>query len=207
MPVPVQDLATTEQFLAVLGGFPAVFPPGERFAYNNGGYVVLARLAERAAGVPFHDLVQETVFDPAGLADTGFPRSDELPGRAAAGYVTPTRTNVFHLPVRATGDGGAYTTVADMTAFWPALFAGRIVPVERVAGMVRPHSTDTGEKYAYGLGFWLHRDGPTVFLEGEDSGVSFRSQHHPGTGLTWTVISNTSDGAFPVAKAVADLFA
>ena len=202
LPVPVQDLATTEQFLAVLDGFPTAFPAGERFTYCNGGYVVLALLAERASGVPFHDLVRDTVLAPAGMVDTGFPRSDELPGRAAAGYVTDSRTNVFHLPVRATGDGGAYTTAADMTAFWAALFAGRIVPAERVAELVRPHSTDTGEKYAYGLGFWVYRDGPAVLLVGSDSGVSFRSRHDPSTGRTWTVLSNTSDGAWPIAKAL-----
>ena len=51
MPVPVHELATTEQFLPVLDGHETVFPAGERFAYNNGGYVVLALLAERASGV------------------------------------------------------------------------------------------------------------------------------------------------------------
>ena len=55
--MPVHELATTEQYLAVLDGYPPKFPPGERFAYYNGGYVVLALLAERASGVPFHDLV------------------------------------------------------------------------------------------------------------------------------------------------------
>lgn len=205
LPVPVQDLATTEQFVLVLDGFPTVFPAGERFAYCNGGYVLLALPAERAGGLPYHDLVRDTVLVPAGMADTGFPRSDELPARAAAGYVTPTRTNVFHLPVRATGDGGAYTTAADLTAFWPALFGGRIVPVQRVAGMTRPHSTETGEKYAYGLGFWLERDGRAVVLDGMDAGVSFRSRHDPATGLTWSVLSNTTEGAWPIARALPDL--
>ena len=36
--VPVHELATTEQFLAVLDGHPTVSAPGERFAYCNGGY-------------------------------------------------------------------------------------------------------------------------------------------------------------------------
>jgi hypothetical protein len=31
--VPAQDLATTGQYLAVLGGHPAKFPAGERFSY------------------------------------------------------------------------------------------------------------------------------------------------------------------------------
>ena len=57
----------------------------------------------------------------------------------------------------------------------------------------------------YGLGFWLHRTGPAVLLEGYDAGVSIRSSHDPTTGTTWTVVSNTSHGAWPVAKAVAAL--
>ena len=52
MPVPVHELATTEDYLAVLDGHPSKFAPGERFAYCNGGYVVLALIAERTSGVP-----------------------------------------------------------------------------------------------------------------------------------------------------------
>ncbi|HEX2428937.1 MAG TPA: serine hydrolase domain-containing protein, partial [Gaiellaceae bacterium] len=53
MPVPVHELATTEDYLAVLDGHPSTFAPGERFAYCNGGFVVLALIAERAGGVSF----------------------------------------------------------------------------------------------------------------------------------------------------------
>ncbi|MGZ4490177.1 MAG: serine hydrolase domain-containing protein [Nocardioidaceae bacterium] len=142
MPVSVHELATTEQFLPLLNGHETVFLAGRRFAYNNGGYVVLALLAERASGVDFHQLVHTLVCEPAGMVDTAFLRSDELPGRAARGYlsVDSLRTNVFHLPVLGNGDGGIYSTVADLSAFWDSLFAGRIVSPERVAEMVRPRS-------------------------------------------------------------------
>jgi CubicO group peptidase (beta-lactamase class C family) len=50
--VPPQNLATTERYLAVLGGHPAKFPASERFSYCNSGYVVLALIAERISGVP-----------------------------------------------------------------------------------------------------------------------------------------------------------
>jgi len=43
LPVPVSRLVTTEDYLAVLDGFPTKFAPDERFAYCNSGYVVLAR--------------------------------------------------------------------------------------------------------------------------------------------------------------------
>ncbi len=117
MPVPVHQLAASEDFLRVLDGFPTKAPAGERFDYCNGGYAVLAILAERASGVPFHDLVAARVCEPAGMVDTAFLRSDELPARTTAGYLFADglRTNVLHLPVRGTGDGGAYTTLADVT--------------------------------------------------------------------------------------------
>ncbi len=48
----VHELVMTEDFLPRLDGYPMSFPPDDRFAYNNGGYMVLALLAERASGVP-----------------------------------------------------------------------------------------------------------------------------------------------------------
>jgi CubicO group peptidase (beta-lactamase class C family) len=209
--VPAQDLSGTEQYLAVLGGHPAKFVPGQRFSYCNGGYVILALLAERTAGVPFQDLVRDRVCGPAGMTDTAFLRSDELPGRAATGYLVADgpggsgQTNVFHLPVLGSGDGGIYTTVADFSALWRALFAGQIVAPGWVAGMVRPHSDVPSESMRYGLGFWLHQTGPAVLLVGSDAGVSFRSVHDPTTHLTHTVISNTTDGAWPLTRRLGEL--
>ena len=129
LPVPAYRLATTEAYLEVLDGHPQKFAPGERFAYCNSGYVLLALIAERTAATTFHDLVRDLVCRPAGMGDTAFLRSDELPGRAAVGYVQVEgvwRTNVFHLPVCGSGDGGVYTTAADVARFWQALFAGSL---------------------------------------------------------------------------------
>jgi CubicO group peptidase (beta-lactamase class C family) len=206
MPVPVHQLATTEQYLAVLDGHRTKFPPGERFAYCNGGYVVLALIAERTTGVPFHELVRRRVCIPAGMEDSEFLRSDELPGRAALGYLASdgaSRTNVFHLPVRGSGDGGIYSTVADVSSFWRALFAGQIVSADWVAELTRPHSELPRASRRYGLGFWLAESSDVVMLEGSDAGVSFRTVHDPGREITHTVISNTSDGAWPITRLLA----
>jgi CubicO group peptidase (beta-lactamase class C family) len=207
--VPAQQLVTTEDYLAVLDGHPTKFRAGEAFSYCNGGYVVLALLTERAAGAPFHELVAERVCAPAGMDRTAFLRSDELPGDVAVGYVTiggAVRSNVFHLPVRGNGDGGIHTTLDDVGALWRALFAGRIVPLEVVAEMTRPRSATGHGGKRYGLGFWLHATSDAVLLEGMDAGVSFRSVHDPARGLTHTVISNTTDGAWPIARLLAETF-
>jgi CubicO group peptidase (beta-lactamase class C family) len=202
MPVSVHKLAKTEQFLAVMDGYETVFEPGERFAYNNGGYMVLALIAERVSGVEFHDLVLRRVCQPAGMLDTAFLRSDELPGCAALGYLAKDgqRTNVFHLPVRGNGDGGIYSTAADISALWTAFFAGRIVSRDWVVEMVRPRSDAPRESRRYGLGFWLHESNDIAMLVGYDAGVSFWSMHDPASHTTRTVIANWTDGAWPIAE-------
>jgi CubicO group peptidase (beta-lactamase class C family) len=195
--VPVHTLATTEGYLPALDGIATKFPAGERFSYCNSGFVVLALIAERAVGLGFHELVAERVFAPAGMGRTAFLRTDDLPGDAAIGYLTDGRTNVLHLPVRGNGDGGAFTTVADLRQFWSALFDGRLLPLDVVNGMVDRALTPTGE---YGLGFWLAASGAPVRLEGGDVGVSALTLHDPGSGLTYSVLGNTGYGAAAVKR-------
>lgn len=205
MPIPVHRLVRTEDFLQVLDGFPMVAPPGERLVYNNGAYVVLALVAERASGVPYHDLVHTRVLEPAGMHRTAFLRSDELPGDAAIGYLYDDglRTNAQHLPVRGNGDGGAYTTLADLAAFWAALDAELIVPWELVARMSAPTGTFSDDSSRHGMGFHVHlTSDDVVWLTGYDAGVSCLSERDRANDVTATVISNTSDGAWPMVKLV-----
>lgn len=203
MPVPVHALATTEGYLTALAGHAQKFAPGTGFSYCNSGYVVLALVAERVTGTPFHDLVEQRVCAPAGLHDTAFLRSDELPGTAARGYLSSDglRTNVLHLPVRGSGDGGIYTSVGDVHALWRAFLAGQVVGSSWVEEMLRPRSEVAGSRpRRYGLGFWLLDPEGTVMLEGLDAGVSFRSVHDPGAATTYTVVANDGAGAWPVAR-------
>ena len=207
--VPVHELDRTEGFVPALDGFPTAFPAGERFAYCNGGYVLLALLAERATGRGFHDLVQDLVLAPAGMADTGYPRSDELPAGTGIGYLAapddperPLRSNVLHLPVRGNGDGGAYSTTADLLRFWLALFDGRIVGTAMLAEMLRTRSTFPSGRYEAGMGLLRYLPADAVTLEGYDAGVSFHSWFRPASRLAVTVIANTSEGAGPVIDAL-----
>jgi hypothetical protein len=110
------------------------------------------------------------------------------------------RTNVLHLPVVGTGDGGPYTTAADFSVFWSAFFAGRIASPGRVGLMVHPHSDWPEESKRYGLGFHLDATNDAVWLEGTDAGVSFASQHQPSSSITYTVISNVSAGVWRIVK-------
>jgi CubicO group peptidase (beta-lactamase class C family) len=208
MTVPVHALASTADFLPALTGHPMAFAPGTAFEYCNGGYVVLALLAERAAGVPFHELVRRHVTEPAGMSATAYDRSDELAGDAARHYLADEglRTNVLHLPVRGSGDGGAYTTVDDIQRFWTAIRADRLVSAATRAELWTPHSDVPRMAAHYGMGFWLRPDKHVVWMEGYDAGVSFRSVLRTDKDLVVTVMANHTDGAWSVVPSLEAAF-
>lgn len=202
--VPVHALVSPEAYLPMLAECRQLAAPDSRFEYCNGGYILLAILAQRASGRPFHDLVAERVLTPAGMTRSGYFRSDDLPADAALGYVEvggEWRSNVLHLPVIGGGDGGAYTTAADMAQFWRALRSGAILPQAAVERMLTPVSEDE-DGWWCGLGFWLNPAAGRVNLNGEDAGVSFSSTHWVEPDIVYTMIGNTADAAWPVGSAV-----
>ena len=198
--VPVHTLERATDYLPLVDGRPQVFAPGEKFAYNNSGYIILAIIIEKVAG-SYHDTVAQLVLEPAGITGGGFLRADDLPDNTALGYLENGHTNVFHLPVIGTGDGGIYLTLDDVSSFWKALFAGEIVSAESVELMTTPtHMGSDGQ--GYGLGFWLGEGGDHVALVGMDPGVSFRSTYRKSTGDMYVVMSNTSSGVWPLSRAL-----
>ena len=196
--VSAHTLEKPSDYLPFVARYPQVFSPGERFAYNNGAFVMLSIIIERITG-SFHDAVAERVLGPAGITGGGFFRSDELPANTALGYLKNGRTNVFHIPVVGAGDGGIYLTLNDVSSMWRAFFDGGIVSAAMAEKITAPvHMGDNGE--GYGLGFWLRHNGDSVALIGADAGVSFRTLVRRSTGVSYTVISNTSASAWPLVK-------
>lgn len=183
-------------YVGLLRPHPQVSEPGERFAYNNSGYVMLSMMIEQVTG-SFHDAVRDRVLEPAGIADGGFFRMDDLPASVAVGYLKDGRSNSSNLPVIGAGDGGIFLSLDDVSAFWRALWAGEIISAPNVHALATPRS-DAGSGNAYGLGFWLGEEGDLVWLEGMDAGVSFQSGYRRSTDEMFTVMSNTSTDAWPV---------
>jgi CubicO group peptidase (beta-lactamase class C family) len=197
---PVHQLVDAESYLPMLEGHPQKFATDTDFAYCNGGFVVLALLAERASGVSYYDLVRQRVCEPAGLTQTAFLRSDEPGSGVATHYLSEDgpRTNALHLPVRGVGDGGITTTLADLHTFWHSFSDGRIVSPTMVATLTSTRSTNCTPSRDYGLGFWLVRATGALMLQGYDAGVSACTVHLPARQVTHTVLSNTTDGAWPI---------
>jgi len=73
---PVEGVVrySDESFAANLAGDPLLFTPQTGILYSNIAYDVLAMALSGLSGVPYPDLLVQTVLDPIGLEATGFPR-------------------------------------------------------------------------------------------------------------------------------------
>jgi CubicO group peptidase (beta-lactamase class C family) len=199
--VPVHTLDGSVGYLAVLDGADQKFAPGTEFSYCNSGYVLLAVLLERATATSYAEVIAERVTGPAGMTGTEFLRMDSLPGDAAVGYLFAdgVRTNVLHLPVVGFGDGGVFTTVQDVHRLWTALIDGRFGD-DAVSMMTTPPAAGA----RYGMGMWLDEQAGSMTMEGMDAGVSFRSTRR-ADGSAFSVLSNTTDRAWPIARHLAEI--
>ncbi len=187
---------------------PMLYAPGERFQYNNSGYVMLAAIIEQLTGLPFDEHLQSAVFDPAGMTRTGYFELDRLPGNCANAYIwDETRqeyySNIFSVDAKGTGCGGAFTTVIDTAKFWDALYGGKLLS-DAFVEMMTCIQAEAQWEDPYGFGFWLkRRDGMQLpYFEGCDPGVSFISMRDPESGLEITAVSNFGDDVWALQRLI-----
>lgn len=129
---------------------PLEFQPGEGWAYDNTGYVLLGYIIEKASGRNYADYLKEHVFTPLDMNDSGYDDTRAvLPGRAAGydrnanGYRNADYLDMS-LPHAA---GSLYSTVGDLYRWDRALYTEKVVNKKMYAQMTTPVKHD----YGYGL--------------------------------------------------------
>jgi CubicO group peptidase (beta-lactamase class C family) len=132
MPDPSCPL-TPDEYMQRLQHLPLMAQPGERWLYTTGSNV-LGVLIARAAGKPLDMVLQEEIFGPLGMADTGFWIPRNKLDRTVTGY-RPDRNSLVLFdapdgkyarpPAFPAGDGGLVSTADDFAAFAKLLLTGR----------------------------------------------------------------------------------
>lgn len=215
--VPMYKMRGPRDFLPLFQHKPMKFSPGERFDYNDGGYILLGLVIECVTGRNFSAYIQERVFEPAGMEDSGYFPTDQLPERTAHAYIQNTddtwRSNFFAVPIVGGPDGGAYTTAPDMAGFWKALTGERLLTAETTRLLMETRvATSLKSPYThYGYGVWIDRPEEVVkkhFVEGFDPGVALRSALYTDEGNTLlTVIGNTGKALWPLYREIEKILA
>jgi len=144
---------------------------------------------------------------------SGYFAMNKLPEGTAFGYVEEGngwRTNIYNLPIIGASDGGAYTTVHDIKMLSDAFWGYKILSKEMVEIYTTPfvEARSEGADKFYGHGIWI-RAGAGLdtekYILGEDAGVSFYSGVTRAKDTLVTVMSNTTDGAWPILHAIDEI--
>ncbi|MBM6616257.1 serine hydrolase domain-containing protein [Bacillus suaedaesalsae] len=207
---PMYHIRRLKDFLPLFQNEKMKYQVGDRFHYNNAGYIVLGLIVEQATNLEFTEYVEQHIFQVTGMIDSGYFSFDCLPTRTATGYIDledgSWKTNIYSLPVKGGSDGGAFVTTLDMTKFWESLFYGRLLREETLEKLLIPHA-ESSEGECYGYGIWIHTTSNKVVkyhVMGYDPGVSFHSAYYPHDETIITVCSNQSSGAYRMTKEIED---
>lgn len=180
---------------------------GGKFQYNNTGFVVLGMIIESITGLAFDEYLENAVFKPANMKDTGYYELDRLPKNCANNYIWDEErevfyTNIFSVDAKGTGAGGAFTTVGDIEKLWDNLLNGKLLSEKMVSQMMSLQASDDEDKYGYGI--WLS-DSLNPWFQGSDPGVSFFTFYDKEEKLMIIAVSNTGDNVWEIGEKIMDI--
>src|SRR5579883_460538 len=146
-PGPFPHDYTADEFMKRLGALPLFYQPGERWLYHTGSDV-LGVLIARVMGQPLETVLQERLFAPLGMRDTGFHVPAAKLDRFASAYMMDPQAKKLRFfddaanshwskpPKFASGGGGLVSTVDDVHAFYRMLIGYGLHHGERI--LARP---------------------------------------------------------------------
>ena len=189
------------------------FPPGTAVRYSNSGYAVLALIVERVGGMPFARFLKERIFSPLGMHTTvAHEEGVSTVSRRAYGYVaegTGFRPRDQSPTSAVLGDGGIYTSVAELVAWNTALDTHALVSADTQRLAWTPVTLPDGSSTRYGFGWFVDEDQGRVRLShhGETSGFTNAIVKYPAQRLTVIVLTNRAGGEpWNLAQRLADLW-
>ena len=191
---------TTEELVAVFRDLPAPSRPGEQWAYNNSGYVLLGAIIESVTGMPWHQAVEQRVARPLGLATLRYGVGEAEMPHMARGYTAGEEgvrpANRIHMSVPHAA-GGLIGSVEDLARWAQALHHGRVVSAQSYARMIAPTAMPDGSTvpYAFGLANGDVRGRRAIEHGGGIFGFSSQSLYIPEEDLFVAVFANSDNPA------------
>ena len=129
----IESPMTPDAWMKALAALPLACAPGERFEYGH-SIDVLGFILGRAAGTSLNQVMQDQLFEPLGMIDTGFRVAPDKRGRFVVNTISPAAGEFSATPIAwfttphpgeyASGGQGLVSTVDDYLAFARMLLRG-----------------------------------------------------------------------------------
>jgi len=205
---------TTGQLIDVFKNEPMEFAPGDKWNYNNSGYVLLGAIIELVSGQSYEDFISDNITGPLGLESTLYGGPKIIPNRAAgysldddgklvnAGFLSMTQPHAA---------GSLLSTTGDLVAWHKALTGGEFIHDESYRLMTTPARLNDGDTFPYGFGLGIGqlRERKMISHGGGINGFTCYSLWLPDQDIYVAVLTNGATqgpGPTTVAKTIAAMF-
>ena len=190
-----QTRATTPaETIAAVADIPLAFEPGRTFSYSNSGYVLLGMIIERASGMTYEAFLEDRIFGPLGMADSGYDSGDD---GVAVGYTTgvePAAMIDMSIPYAA---GALYSTTLDLLRWDEALYTDALLPRfarDRFFAPLIDSSDRVGMGYGFGLEVGTENGHALVAHDGGIDGFRSYLARYPDDHIVVALLTNREAG-------------
>lgn len=189
---------TPSELLDIINTSKRNFNPGEKHEYSNINYCLLAMVIEKVTGKTYQAYLQESIFTPVGMKNTGMERLMNIPANRAIGYrmINNQFRRVQNVVSYAYGSGDIYSSAIEIYNWGRALQNGKLVNAESLATMFDGGTKDWGY-YGYGFRIQGYQRSPLVQTAGTlirhggtMNGFTSNYHYYKEDDLTIIVLSN-----------------
>jgi CubicO group peptidase (beta-lactamase class C family) len=172
------------------------FTPGNQISYSNAGYNLLGKIIEKVSGMSYENYLQENIFRPLGMVNTGYEHPDNKIKDKAAGYKINEYgiyTDIGESDVSGAFAAGAlYSTLEDMYRWDQALYTEKLVKASTLNKMFSKAVLNDGSTINYGFGWMVGqwRGLKEVGHGGDITGFNSYIARYPDEQFTVIVLSN-----------------
>lgn len=185
---------TPEKIVAVFRDRPLEFAPGEKMNYSNSGYIVLGYLIEKVSGESYSRFVQDNIFTPLNMKDSGYDSNSALIAHRAAGYTSGpggfVNSGFVHMTIPFAA-GALYSTTEDMLRWEQGLFGGKLLSAASLQKMTTPFKSN----HAFGVMVETANGRKMISHGGGIEGFNTFLAYFPDDRLTIVSLGNVNGSA------------
>jgi CubicO group peptidase (beta-lactamase class C family) len=182
------------------------FPPGTKYRYSNSGYSLLALIVEARSGNTFAQFLQANIFRPLNMRHTlAYEQGLSVVPNRAYGYSPDSsgfkRTDQS-LTSSVLGDGGIYSSVADLYQWDQALYTDKLISRKllKLAFTLATAAEHADTGYGFGWFIGQYRGLREIWHSGNTIGFTTRIARFPDKHFTVIILANRNEakiGEFP----------
>ncbi len=191
---------TPKELIDLFKDKPMQFEPGEHWAYNNSGYILLGAIIEKVSGKTYEAFVDANIFKPLGMKQSYYGSAERIIPRRIPGYQMGQGgfVNAPYLSMTQPYAAGSLLSTVDDLAIWnDAVFSGKLVKKEWLDKAFTPYKLKNGESTGYGYGWFVseYQGHRTIEHGGGINGFSTYEMALPDDGVYLAILTNSTIAA------------